>query len=136
MDIAAIGERDFEVWVPFHDARVLMRYVGLDELRAIQASATRRSLEQGSEISEDLDHREAGRLLGRASVRDWEGFTLNGEEFPWSRENCDLLMDRWTEFARFVSDTALDLARIERARSEESGKKSVLTSGQGATTLG
>jgi hypothetical protein len=136
MDISAIGDKDFEVWMPFLDAEVLMRYVGLDELRAIQASATRKSLEGGAGLREELDHAEANRLLGRASVRGWQGFTLNGEEFSWSPENCDMLMARWTEFARFVGEGALDLVKLEEARQRESEKKSMLTSGQGGTTPG
>lgn len=136
MDISAIRDNDFEVWVSFLDAEVLMRYVGLDELRSIHASATRKGLDRGGALIEELDHAEAGRLLGRASVKGWRGLTLNGEEFPWSPENCDLLMARWTEFSRFVGEASLDLIRLEETRLGESGKKSGLTSGQGGTTRG
>ena len=122
--------------MPFLDAEVLMRYVGLEELRAIQSSATRKSLDRGGALKEELDHAEAGRLLGRASVRGWQGFTLKGEDFPWTPENCDMLMARWTEFARFAGETALDLVKLEESRLKESEKKSRLTSGQGGTTPG
>ncbi len=135
MDIEALRDKDFEVWVPFNDASVLMRYVGLDELREIRGQATTlhwatEGQRQGEsqEPQESIDHAEAGRLLGRAAVRDWQGLTLKGEVFPFSTEHCDLLMTRWAEFAGFVGEVGLDLLKLMENSIEQSKKKSSTTS--------
>ena len=136
MDISLIEGDGFEVWVPFMDARVLLRYVGLEDLRRIHASAQQSTWDRKGEPVHEMDHAEAGRLLGRTAVRGWEGFTREGGDFPFSPEHCDLLMTRWSEFSRFVAESAMDLVKLEEARLAESEKKSALTSGQGGTTRG
>ncbi len=120
----------------FHDARVLMRHVGLDELRQIREQATLYSWategQRQGEPDQSIDHAEAGRLLGRAAVRGWHGLTLKGEEFPYSAEHCDLLMTRWAEFAGFVAEVGLDLLKLMAESMEnsmeQSKKKSSTTS--------
>ncbi len=143
MDIEALRDKDIEVWVPFNDASILMRYVGLDELREIRQSATVRRWPRGevegqrqAEPEAALDLAEEGRLFGRAAVRGWKGLTLKGEEFPFSPDNCDLLISRWSEFARFVGEVSLDLKRLEHERMEKSKKKSLTTSAPEAIIAG
>ncbi len=133
MDVSALDDKGFKVWVRFLDARVLMRYVGLDELRSIREQATSYSwLKEGEsqEPEESFDHEKANRLFGRAAVRDWQGLTRGGEDFSFSPERCDLLMSRWSEFARFVAEVSLDLKRLEDERMEKSKKKSSATCAQ------
>ena len=141
MDITALNDEGLEVWVTFLDAEVLLGYVGLDELRRIRQHATLRrwpySEDEGQRQGEPevcLDLAEASRLLGRAAVRDWKGLTLKGEDFPYSAENADLLMARWSEFARMVGEVALDLVRLEDERLATSKKKSLTTSEPEGTT--
>lgn len=140
MELLGLGESQ-KWWVRFNDAEVLMRYVGLDELRAIRQSAARLvplrdGLTPGGLIEDALDMAEADRQLCRAAVCGWRGFTMGGEEYAYTPERADFLMARWSEFARFVGRTALDLAAFEEARIAEVSKNSVLTSGPGGTTLG
>jgi len=133
MDVSALDDKGFEVWVRFLDAEVLMRYVGLDELRRIKEQATSYSWDRegGSQgPHESLDHEEANRLFGRAAVRGWRGLTRDGEDFPFSPEHCDLLISRWSEFARFVAEVSLDLKRLEDERMEKCKKKSSATCAQ------
>ena len=113
-----------------------MRYVGLDELRRIRQHATLRRWDLEKEPVESVDQAEESRLLGRAAVRDWKGLTLKGEDFPYSAENADLLMARWSEFAQMVGEVALDLVRLEDERLALSKKKSLTTSAPGAISEG
>ncbi len=131
MDITALNDEGFQVLVPFHDAEVMVGYVGLDQLRSIRQRATLRTWptagQRQGEPEESLDHAEAGRLLGRAAVRGWQGLTLEGEVYAYSPERCDLLMARWSEFARFVGEVSLDLAGLMERSMEQSKKKSMST---------
>ncbi len=139
MDVSALDDEGLEVWVTFLDAEVLMRYVGLDEVRRIRQHATLRrwpySEVEGQRQGKPetcMDLAEASRLLGRAAVRGWKGLTLKDEDFPYSAENADLLMARWGEFARMVGEVSLDLMKfMERSMHEsmeQSKKKSLTTS--------
>ena len=139
MEIGALRQEEFSVWVPFRDASVLIAYVGLDELREINASATKVSwhaVSAGSTKSGGFDPKEANRLLGRSAVKDWRGFTMQAEDFPYSAENCDFLMARWAEFAKFIGEAALDLQRLAEAQERGIEKNSVLTSVADGTTRG
>jgi hypothetical protein len=120
MDIGFLAQEEREVTVPFMDAEVTLRYVPLQELEAIGRKATRVTWD-GSKKDEHMDPLEANRLLGRAAVRGWRGLTMQGEEFPFTQDNCDLLMTRWTEFAKFVAKAALDLKALadEERRAHE-----------------
>jgi hypothetical protein len=134
MDIVALKQDDFQVWVPFMDAEVLLRYVSLEELEQVRRRATTLRWDRKGPRTESMDPLEANRLLGRAAVRGWRGITLEGEEHPYSEEHCDFLMTRWSEFARFVSEAALDLWRLAEEERAKRGNASGLTSGPGGTT--
>jgi hypothetical protein len=138
MEIGALKAEDFQVWMPFADAEVLVRYISLEELREIGRKATRVTWEgprtPGNRPVETLDSALANKLLGRAAVRGWRGITMEGEEFPYSPENCDFLMARWLEFVRFVNEASLDLRALQEEERERMGKASGLTSGQEGTT--
>jgi hypothetical protein len=138
MDIGALRREDFLVWVPFMDAEVLVRYVPLEELRDIGSRATKRTWEglrtPSNRPVETLDAALANKLLGRAAVRGWRGLSMNGEEFPYTPENCDFLMARWLEFSKFVNEACLDLQALQEQERKRVGKDSGLTSGQEGTT--
>jgi hypothetical protein len=119
MEIGALKKDDFVISIPFiEDSEVLIRYVSREELQEIKRNATKISWDRKNEPSEEFDSLRADLLLGRAAVRGWKGLTMNGEEFPYSPENCDLLMRKWTEFAKFVGEASMDIARLQ-----EEGKK-------------
>ncbi len=128
MEIKAIKDETLEVWVPFLDAEVLLRYVGLDELRQLRSKCVTRRWDRApdggapAEPIEETDHARANRLLGRAAVRGWKGFTHEGDEFLFNPDNCDLLMGRWTEFSRFVGEVCMDLIKLEQARTRGAKK--------------
>jgi hypothetical protein len=136
LDISALKEDDYQVWVPFLDAEVLVRYVPVEEIHRINRSATRVAWDRKNQKTETLDAVEANRLLGRAAVRGWRGITMDGEEVPYSVDNCDFLMDRWLEFFRFVGEVCLHLRSLVGAEKRGKEKNSVLTSGHEGTSLG
>jgi hypothetical protein len=134
MEIGSLKKESFEAWVPFgKDAEVLVRYVPREELQEIKKKATIVAWDRKHQKEEKFDPLAADLLLGKAAVRGWRGFTADGAEFPWSPESCDLLMRKWTEFARFVNETCADLEALmdeERARKT---KNLSLTSGRAST---
>jgi len=114
MEIGVLGKDDLLISVPLaEDAEITLRYVSREELREITKKATKITWNRKHEPKEEFDPVQADLLLGRAAVRGWKGLTMEGEEFPYSPENCDLLMRKWTEFARFVSETCMDLQRLQ-----------------------
>jgi hypothetical protein len=113
MEIGPLKRQEYSVWVPFMDAWVLINYVPLDEYRDIIKQATRReAVQPGERPREFYDQNEADRLLGRRAVKDWKGFTDDGEEFPHTPENCDLFMAKWGEFAHFVGQKCVDIRTL------------------------
>jgi hypothetical protein len=134
MEIGALKNDDFQAWMPFMDAEVLIRHVPVEELQVIQRKATRVTWDGKHRKAETVDAAEANRLIGRSAVRGWKGITMDGEEFPYSGENCDFLMSRWLEFSRFVGEACLDLQGLVEAERREKEKNSALTSGQGGTS--
>jgi hypothetical protein len=127
MDISALKNEDFEVWMPFMDAEVALRYLDIEELRKVQKQATKISWDRKGAKEEDLDSSELSRLLGRAAVRGWRGITMEGQPYAYTPEHCDFLMSRWLEFATFVADAALDLGKLVEAQERGKEKNSVLT---------
>ncbi len=131
MEIGGLKRNDFEVWVPFADdgAQVLVRYVCREELQVVRRKALIVSWDRQHQKEERLDAIRADVLLGRAAVRDWEGFTMEGQEYPYSPENCDELMKGWTEFARFVNNICIDLQALQEEEAKQKAKNSSRISG-------
>jgi len=152
VEIEALTRDDFKVWVPFEDAEVQLRYVPLDELRSIIREATEQRFDRSGRngaaghrertglqtglLSESLNHAELGRLIGRASVRGWRGITMCGKPYEYTPEHCDMLMTKWSAFAKMVNEVCLDLIALEEASRRQSLKNSSLTSGREGTSLG
>jgi hypothetical protein len=122
MDIGALQRDAIEVWVPFLDGMVLVRYIPRDELLELNKEATRNTWDKGRRIQRETDPGKADLLLGRHAVKGWEGFTMGGEPYPYTPENCDFLMTKWVEFARFVNETSIDLQALMTAEKEEAEK--------------
>jgi len=143
MEVGALVEGGLSVWVPFMDAEVQVRYVPLSELRELLKTATTARWNRAEAaasgaggLSGEVDQAELSRLIGRAAVRGWKGLTVCGKDFPYSQENCDMLMARWLAFAKFVAEVCMDLIALERVARQESAKKSSLTSALCGTTPG
>ena len=121
-----VEEKEMVVAVPFgDDAEVQVRYVSPEEMRKLADNATHRSYDRKThKLEEVMDRDEAGRLLGRAAVRGWQGFTVGGEEFPYSPENCDVLMARSHEFSRFVNDLCTEFLALQKAEQKTTKKNS------------
>lgn len=136
MDITALENDDYTVWVRFLDAEVLMRHVPATELMGIRQRSQRRTwdITSGGQPEAASDAAEAARLLGRAAVRGWRGLKMRGEAFDYTPERCDFLMSRWAEFGRFVGEAATSLVRLVAEQGRAEGKNSSLTSGPGSTT--
>ena len=122
---------DFQVWVPFGDeSEILIKHIPRDELQRLYQRTKKFKFVNHQKI-EEFDSVEADKLLGRAVVKDWKGFTMCGEPFPCIPENIDTLMTKWNAFARFVNDTCLDLEFLMQQEKEKLKKNSSDTSGQG-----
>ncbi len=135
MEIGGLKKQDFEVWVPFGEegdpARVLVRFVSRAELQDIRRKATVTSWNRQHQKEEQFDGLKADVLLGRAAVRGWEGFTMEGADYPYSPENCDEIMKGWGEFARFVNNVCVDLQALHDEEAKQKAKNSSGTSGIG-----
>jgi len=122
-------DNGLEVWVPFGDDEVLIRYISRDELKKIARQSKKTSFVSHQKI-EEFDDITADILLGRAVVKDWKGFTMNGEPMPCTPENIDFLMTKWNSFAKFVNETCVDLEFLIQHEKDKTTKNSSLTSGQ------
>ena len=136
MDISKLTQETFQAWVPFDDEmEVLFDYVPRDELQILSKKATKINFVKHQRV-EGIDPTEADKLLGRRAVKDWRprpgkiGWTLKDEPFPYSPENCDLLMAKWHAFARFVNETCVDIDLLMEKEQEQIRKNSSSTSGQ------
>ena len=135
MKLNVLRGDDFTVWVPFDDdgAEVELRHIPPDELEQIRKKATvRKIVPTGKGYMEVRDAALENELLGEAGVRNWRGFVdPDDKEFPFTPENCALLMRKYGEFAMFVGLTCLDIAQLMRHHKEEQEKNSERTSGRG-----
>ncbi len=133
MEIGGLKKTDFEVWVPFGEeqdgARVLVRYVGRADVQELRKRAVVVSWDRQHQRQERLDGIKWDVLLGRAAVRDWKGFTMEGADYPYSPENCDELMRGFTAFARFVNDVCVDLQALQEEEAKQQAKNSSRISG-------
>lgn len=113
MELGRLIQQDHaEAWVDFsEDSKVLLRYVTREELARIYRES-KKTVFKNHQREEETDSLKADKLLGRAAVRDWQGFTLNGESLPCTSENIDLLMSRWVEFSRFVNEQSISFSNF------------------------
>lgn len=85
MDISALKKDALQVWVPFsEDTEVLIQYISREELQKIYTKAKRITY-KNHQKAEEFDSVEADKLLGRAAVKDWKGFTMDGQPFQIGR---------------------------------------------------
>ncbi len=126
MELSGLKNDTLQAWVPFDDdTEVLIAYVSREDLRELRKQATSLKFLKHQK-SEETDAKEADRLLGRKGVKNWRalpgrpGFTMGGEVFGYSPENCDFLMERFNEFANFVNEAAIDFSKfVEEAKEQD-----------------
>jgi hypothetical protein len=115
MEIGGLQNDSLQAWVPFDDdTEVLIEYQSPEQLTAIRKKATKVGFVKHQK-GEEYDSTEGNRLLGRQAVKDWRpfpdrpGFTMSGQSYPYTPQNCDFLMRKWNSFAEFVNTTVTDL---------------------------
>ena len=129
MDLSGLKNDVLTAWMPFDDdTEILMAHVSREDLRKLKKQATSPKFIRHQK-TEETDPKEADRLLGRVAVKDWrplpdrKGFTMKGEQFPYSPESCDFLMERFNEFANFVNEKAIEFSNFVEEEKEEDAKK-------------
>ena len=134
MDIGNLLTGEVEAEVPFEEAMVLVRHVPRNEILAIANKATKIGWDSKHRQEEKVDGDLSNVLIGKAAVLGWSGLTQNGKEFPFTPENRDMLMLKWTDFGSFVNSMCTNLTALVEAGREEARKKSLPTSGQSETS--
>lgn len=122
MDIGKLLDDEVRATVPFEDAEVEIRYVSRKEILQIIKTATKIRFNSKHQKEEDIDSEISNRLMGAAAVVGWNGFTKGGEEYPFTPENRDALMDTWGEFCTFVNNICTDLTALVEAGREDGRK--------------
>lgn len=124
MDISALKKERFQAWVEFGDGvAVLVRFVPRDELVAIGKKAVIVTFDpKTKKESRDYDVIGADVMIAKAAIVDWRGLTLDGAAFPCTPENIELLITKWSEFSKFVSNACVDIGLLTAAQAEETEK--------------
>ena len=124
MDISATRKDGFSAWVKFgEDVTVEVKHISREELREIYKKATKVTF-ANHQKGEEFDPVKADALLGRASIRNWSGFTDGDQEFPCTPENIELLMRRHNAFAKFINDVCVDIDYLIREEQAAAAKNS------------
>ena len=134
MDIGNLLTGEVEAEVPFEEAMVRIRHVPRNEITAIARKSTKLSWNSKHQQEETVDGDKSNQLMGAAAILGWSGFMQNGEDFPFSPENRDMLMLKWTDFSSFVNTMCTNLTALVEAGREEARKKSLPTSEQNETS--
>lgn len=103
---------------------VTVKYISREELLALRKKATVKVPDAKTrQMVDQVDPAKADLLLARATVRGWRGLKVGGEEFPYTPENAEMLVKKWTRFAKFLNDVCDDLDEFAQAEREADGKK-------------
>jgi hypothetical protein len=123
-DVTALtGTEELLAWVPFNDdVTVQVRHVSREELAGILRQATVVSFDNKHQKQTEIDNLKYGELLGLAAIKDWKGLVTGTAEFPCTPENIRILMRKWADFAKFISDLSSDLERLVQAEKETERK--------------
>ena len=127
--MAEIGNLDGEMsaWFEFKgDGEVEIAFMPKDKFARIIKKHTRISYKRGQQ-REITDDDKVNTEVGRLVVRTWRKLTQDGKPFPYSQDNCDLLMRKSYEFSNFVSERCVEMEEFTEERDEEAVKKSVPT---------
>lgn len=122
MELGKFASDDFVVQVPYGDppdqAVISIRYLARDRFSEVVQKATKITYHPKTHQREEKsDYAEASRLIGEAAVVGWTGISVEGQEFPFTPDNRDLLMRRHHGFSKLIMDVCTDLdalVQIER----------------------
>lgn len=121
-------------WINWIDGgKVLMAFVTRKTMNKILKITTKRTFKRGVPI-EEVDNTEANRLLGRAAVRNWKGLTSDHEDYPFTEENLDELMEKHPEFSDFVNEKCIEIGNFVGEATEKALGKSESTPSGGSET--
>ena len=99
-------------WFPFdEDTEVLLEFQGRKALIEIEEKA-----EKQARLTKGNFKNYQNKILGKRAVKGWRkitdhnhpGLILKGQPFPYSEENCAMLMLNSTEFSNFVNSNCSD----------------------------
>lgn len=123
-DISSIrSTEDLAVWVQYNDeVSVLIRHIPREALSGILRQATRTTWDKHHQPQQVVDNIKYGELVGEAAIVDWTGLIDGDQPFPCTRENKSLLMRKWSNFAKFISDLSSDLDRLMESDKEAARK--------------
>ena len=123
-DISAIrSSEDKTVWVQYNDeVSVLIRHIPREKFAGIVKMSSRTTWDKNHQQETTIDSIKLGELVGDAAIVDWTGLSDGGEPFPCTAENKRLLMRKWSNFAKFVSDLSSDLDRLLETEREAERK--------------
>lgn len=135
-DVSALmGGKDLLVWMDYSDqVRVQIRHVTRERFGDLVNTATIVGFDRRHQKTEQLDSIKFGELLGEEAIADWDGMQVDSEPLPCNKENRKILMRKWVDFAKWVSDVCTDLERLVTAEKEAARKNSQSTSALGLTT--
>lgn len=137
-DVSSIRSADdLTVWVPYNDeVSVQLKHIPREALAGILKQATRTTWDKAHQPENTIDNIKYGELVGDAAIMDWAGLRDGDREFPCTQENKRLLMRKWANFAKFVSDLSSDLDRLVESEKESARKNCLITSGPREITQG
>jgi hypothetical protein len=124
MNIAKIVNNDGKgYWVDFlDDTQIKIKPATPKKMNQLFRSCEKKGWTRGRSTS-DMDSEKFNILLCKEIILDWKGFFVeDGSEFPCTEENKKVLMENWTEFNRFVQETALNVEQLiaeEKAGTEK-----------------
>ena len=123
-DVSSIrSTEDLTVWVTYNDdVDVQLKHIPRESLAGILKQATRTTWDKHHQPAENVDNLKYGELVGDAAIVDWSGLRDGDQEFPCTPDNKKLLMRKWSNFAKFVSDLSSDLDRLIESEKESARK--------------
>jgi hypothetical protein len=125
MDITGLTKAEFKAWVDFdEEVSVLVRYVPRDQLAEIGKDAVVVTVGPGKKEERSYDALAADIAIAKAAVIDWRGLEVDGEPFPFTPENLELLILKWGAFSKFISNACVDVSGLALAQKENGAKNS------------
>lgn len=133
MDVSALMGEEYCVWFPYPHGdggeRVLVRYVPLEKHLRFKKKSTEIVFLK-HQPHELFDEAKFNLLMGAEAVKDWEGFTVDGEALPCTPENKRIMISKDYEFAEWVMTSCTNLRLLKQSEQEKTEKNSVTTSEQ------
>lgn len=123
-DVSSIcSNEDMVVWVPYNDmVTVGIKHIPREKLSGMLKQATKTTWDKHHQPEQTVDSIKYGELVGEAAIEGWTGLMVGDQELPCTSENKKLLMRKWTNFAKFVSEYSSDLDRLIEIEKESARK--------------